>query len=142
VERFPSFYTDLNRNETGVVSIHAMSVLQATNAEIRRRAEHEERRRQERRSARLPVRRIDALIADLEELHLAGRKRVPETFDRRLEALAATLPASCAAELRSRITIVHLMDRLYAIQGCLLRRPPAPGRDNSDDGDQQLPRAS
>jgi len=121
-----------------------MSVLQATNAEIRRRAQAEQRRREQRRRAQLPVRRIDALIAELEELHLAGRKRVPETFDRRLEALNATLPADCRTELRSKITIVHLMDRLYAIQDCLFRRLSgrAAGGDNSAAEDHELPQAS
>jgi hypothetical protein len=97
-----------------------MSTLQATNADIRRRMQHERRLREERRLAALPIRTIDALLAELEELHLDGRKRVPETFDPRFEALMATLPSDCRLELRSRITIVHLMDRLYAIQDRLL----------------------
>ena len=121
-----------------------MSALEATNAEIRRRAQHEQRRREQRRLAQRPVRAIDALIAELEEMHLHGRKRVPETFDDRLEALNATLPADCRSdELRSRITIAHLMDRLYAIQDCLFRRLPgrSPG-DDSDDEDHQLRQAS
>ena len=122
-----------------------MSALEATNAEIRRRAQHEQRRREQRRLAQRPVRAIDALIAELEEMHLSGRKRVPETFDDRLEALNATLPEDCRSdELRSRITIAHLMDRLYAIQDCLFRRQagPRPAGDDSDDEDHQLPQAS
>jgi hypothetical protein len=122
-----------------------MSALEAANAEIRRRAQHEQRRREQRRLAQRPVRAIDALIAELEEMHLRGRKRVPETFDDRLEALNATLPEDCRSEeLRSRITIAHLMDRLYAIQDCLFRRQPgrAPAGDDSDEGDHELPQAS
>jgi hypothetical protein len=122
-----------------------MTALEAANAEIRRRAQVERRRREQRRRAELPVRRIDALIAELEELHLGGRKRVPETLDHRLEELNATLPEDCRSpDLRSKITIVHLMDRLYAIQDCLFRRQP--GRvdagDGSDDEDHELPQAS
>jgi len=122
-----------------------MSPLEATNAEIRRRLRSERRRREERRLAELPVRTIDALIAELEEMHLHGRKRVPESFEERLEALDATLPDECrGGELRSRITIAHLMDRLYSIQDCLFRR--LPGRDaagdGSDDEDHELPQAS
>ncbi|HXA27880.1 MAG TPA: hypothetical protein VN193_03945 [Candidatus Angelobacter sp.] len=122
-----------------------MTALEAANAEIRRRAQHEQRRREQRRQAQLPVRTIDALIAELEELHLRGRKRVPEDFDHRLEALNATLPEDCRSEeLRSKITIVHLMDRLYGIQDCLFRRQP--GRvqagDGSEDEDHELPQAS
>ena len=99
-----------------------MSPLQTTNDEIRRRFLQEERRREARRLANLPVRSIDLMLAELEEMHLAGRKRVPETFEPRLEALAGNLPAEYRPELRSRITIVHLMDRLYAIQDRLLSR--------------------
>jgi hypothetical protein len=116
-----------------------MSALETTNAEIRRRMQHEQRLREERRLAALPVRTIDALLAELEELHLDGRKRVPETFDRRLAGLVATLPADCRPELRSRITIVHLMDRLYAIQDCLLSRRAGRSPAGEDDF---LPQAS
>jgi hypothetical protein len=122
-----------------------MSALEATNAEIRRRDQHERRRREQRRQAELPVRAIDALISELEELHLSGRKRVPETFDERLDALTAALPPDCRdAELRSRITIAHLMDRLYAIQDRLFRRLPGRGGDGdgSDDDGHLLPQAS
>src|SRR5258708_18790905 len=99
-----------------------MSALEAANAEIRRRAQYEQRRRERRRLAELPVRTIDALIAELEELHLRGRKRVPESLDDRLEALSATLPENCRSDdLRSKITIAHLMDRLYALQDCPFR---------------------
>jgi hypothetical protein len=125
-----------------------MTALEAANAEIRRRARHEERRREQRRRAELPVRTIDALLAELEEMHLSGRKRVPESFDARLEALDATLPDDCRSdELRSRITIVHLMDRLYSIQDCLFRRLPGRrGRDGDGDGSDsashELPQAS
>ena len=120
-----------------------MSPLHSTNTEIRRRAQLEESRREARRRADLPMRSIDALLAELEELHLAGRKRVPETFDQRLESLTATLPDDCRTELRSRITIVHLMDQLYAIQDCLLSRR-AGGRRAPQGGDEDdvLPQAS
>ena len=116
-----------------------MSALEATNAEIRRRAQHEERRRAQRRLAQRPVRAIDALIAELEEMHLHGRKRVPETFDERLSELLEICPAAQAYGLRSRVTIVHLMDQLYEIQELLLEAKagiewPAP--------DGRLPEAS
>jgi hypothetical protein len=120
----------------------AMSPLQSTNAEIRRRMRHEERRRELRRRADLPVRAIDSMLAELEELHLAGRKRVPDTLDDRLERLSDAIPADCRRELRSRITIVHLMDRLYSIQDCLLSRRVARGRVELVAEDDVLPQAS
>jgi hypothetical protein len=120
-----------------------MTALQSTNTEIRRRMQLEERRREARRRADRPMRSIDALLAELEELHLTGRKRVPETFDTRLEGLIATLPRDCRTELRSRITIVHLMDQLYAIQDCLLSRRAGGRREpRAGDEDDFLPQAS
>ncbi len=119
-----------------------MSGLQSTNAEIRRRMQQEQRARERRRLADLPVRTIDTILAELEELHLQGRKRVPETYDARLDRLIASLPDECRLELRSRITIVHLMDRLYAIQDRLLSRRGAQRGHGEAGYDDFLPRAS
>jgi hypothetical protein len=119
-----------------------MSPLQSTNAEIRRRMQQEAQRREERRVAELPMRAVDRLLAELEQLHLDGRKRVPETFEARLVALNAALPAGLRAELRSRITIVHLMDKLYAIQDRLLSDRASRHDLVIEDEDSSLPRAS
>lgn len=110
-----------------------MSALQSTNDQIiagirRRRQEAAARRRAEQ-----PIRVIDVLLEELEELHLAGRKRVPDSFDLRLEKLNGTVPGELRQELRSRITIVHLMDRLYEMQDALLQRK-AGGLVEADEG--------
>lgn len=91
-----------------------------TNVAIRAGLRAEQRRREEQARALRPIRLIDRLVADLEEQHLSGRKRVPESFDERLAALLEICPAAQAYDLRSRITIVHLMDQLYEIQELLL----------------------
>ncbi|MEA2671861.1 MAG: hypothetical protein QOG45_2081 [Chloroflexota bacterium] len=83
-----------------------------------------------------PIRLIDGLIADLEELHLTERKRVPPSYEVRLVQLTAILPPEVRQELRSRVTIVHLMDRLYEIQGRLLARKATDRGDDSDGGDR------
>lgn len=120
-----------------------MSTLQTTNDQIitdvrRRRLEDAARRRAVR-----PIRVIDELLAELEELHLAGRKRVPDSLDDRLMALNAGLPEALRRELRSRITIVHLMDRLYEIQDALLQRKTGTAiDDDGPDGDKDFARAS
>ena len=121
-----------------------MSDLQTTNEEIRRRIQNERRRREQRRRAEQPIRAIDALLAELEQLHLDGRKRVPESFDARFAAMLTTLPADVRVELRSRVTIVHTMDRLYAIQDQLLARRTGERRRRYDlpDDDDFLPQAS
>lgn len=116
-----------------------MGGLESTNAEIiaglrRERARHEERDR-----LVAPIRVVDSLIADLEELHLAGRMRVPDAFVERLEALDAILPEGLRVEPRSRITIVHLMDELYEVQAALLVRKTGVRPDEDDVG---LSRAS
>lgn len=109
-----------------------MSNLDAANREILRHSTVQRRRELERRRVLAPIHAIDGLIAELEELHLLGRKRVPESWDRRLAELMATLPAAIGApEMRARITIVHLMDELYDIQDALLRQKA--GISDTDD---------
>jgi hypothetical protein len=118
-----------------------MSALRDTNEQIRAGQLAQQRRRAEQARALLPIRIVDALIAELEELHLAGRKRVPETFDARLAAFQTMCPQARGCDLRSRITIVHLMDQLYQIQEQLLETKA--GRSWGAGGDDRhLSRAS
>lgn len=97
-----------------------MSPLHETNQQIRDQLRRQRQQLAQRARQVRPIRVIDAIIADLEELNLAGRKRVPDGFDERLDALRAVCPEAAGRELRSRITIVHLMDQLYEIQELLL----------------------
>ena len=97
-----------------------MSPLRDTNLQIRAQLRAERDRRERQARALLPVRLIDAIIADLEELHLTGRKRVPDSLDAALARLQAICPPARDRELRSRITIVRLMDELYEVQELLL----------------------
>ncbi|MFN2569705.1 MAG: hypothetical protein ABR564_08925 [Candidatus Dormibacteria bacterium] len=84
---------------------------------LRQRAERRLRDR-DRRAIRL----IDATLNDLEELLLAGRKRVPDSFFWPLARVTAAVPAEFRQELPTGIGITRLMDRLYTIQEHLLRR--------------------
>jgi hypothetical protein len=119
-----------------------VSLLTDTNLEIRARLLAERRRRAEEARALLPMRLIDGLLADLEDQHLGGRKRVPESFDERLCQLQEACPAARAYELRSRITIVHLMDQLYEIQQLLLEAKAGAAWTDPSSGGQSLPEAS
>jgi hypothetical protein len=116
-----------------------MSVLENTNEQIIQSVRRQWRQRLERRREQRPIRVIDGLLADLEELHLAGRKRVPDSFGPRLVALNTILPEALRQELRSRITIVHLMDRLYEMQDSLLQRKGLPELEVIDDDDDAGP---
>src|SRR5258708_3087218 len=101
-----------------------MSVLRETNEQILAGIRHRWKSDAERRRMAEPIRLIDGLIADLEELHLTDRKRVPPSYEGQLMHLTDVLPPEVRQELRSRVTIVHLMDRLYEIQGRPLPRNP------------------
>lgn len=115
-----------------------MSALLATNQQIVDSLRTQAHRHALRHRERHPLRAIDALIADLEEMHLAGRKRVPDTLDGRLAAVAAVVPEGHRAELRTRITIAHLMDRLYEAQEALLHQRGLLDVED-DDGSRPAP---
>ena len=99
--------------------------------QINRDRRRQEEARTTRDLAMRPVRIIDMLISQLEDLHLEGKKRVPESFDSTLATLNSSLPDDLRQELKSRITIAHLMDRLYDIQDQLFARLVS--RDDLDD---------
>ena len=109
-----------------------MSALRETNEQILAGIRHRWKSDAERRRMAEPIRLIDGLIADLEELHLTDRKRVPPSYEGRLMRLFDVLPVDIRQELRSRVTIVHLMDRLYEIQGRLLARKATERGDDFD----------
>jgi len=97
-----------------------MGSLRSANAAIIEALVATERRRHAKAARRRPLVLIDRLVADLEELHLAGRKRVPRSYSPRLRVLVAALPASRSRELRTCITIEHLMDALFELRRSLL----------------------
>ncbi|GAC1338063.1 MAG: hypothetical protein NVSMB29_03300 [Candidatus Dormibacteria bacterium] len=119
-----------------------MSGLQNANEQIRAARARQSELEAARRRAQRPVRAIDELIASLEELHLEGRKRVPESFDRRFDELTELLPADLHRTLRSRITIAHLMDELYEIQHALLARISGSERLEDAEVDEDWSQAS
>jgi hypothetical protein len=119
-----------------------VSILADTNLQIRAELRAERRRQAAQARAMRPIRLIDAMLAELEEQHLAGRKRVPETFDARLAKLQEACPAARDVELRSRITIIHLMDQLYEIQELLLEAKAGIDWGHGDGAEQRLSEAS
>jgi hypothetical protein len=79
-------------------------------------------RRLERDRRRRPVLLIDELVEDLEVLHLMGRRRVPDAYRERVEALRAVLPADLRLDVRTGITITHLLDVLFDLRAILVPR--------------------
>jgi hypothetical protein len=79
---------------------------------------------------------VDAVLDDLEQLHLLDLHRVPASFATRLERLTASLPANVRSDLPTGIPIVGLMESLYSIQGKLMTRRSArtgdAGRGDAD----------
>jgi hypothetical protein len=65
---------------------------------------------------------IDALVEDLEILHLTGRRRVPDAYGERIDALRAVLPAHRRLNVRTGITITHLLDALFDLRAAMVRR--------------------
>ena len=86
-----------------------MSVLRETNEQILAGIRHRWKSDAERRRMAEPIRLIDGLIADLEELHLTDRKRVPPSYEGRLMHLTAVLPPEVRQELRDTgVTAVNV----------------------------------
>jgi hypothetical protein len=96
-------------------------LLAQTNATIRE-AERRQREARDRESRlRRPVRLIDQLLQELEELNLKGMKRVPMAYEPRLDeivGLVAPTPAVVdhLSNVKVKVAIPKLMDALYAIE--------------------------
>ena len=84
-------------------------------------AERQRRREAERRRA-MPVARLDAIVEDLETMHLRGGIKVSAEMIRRIEVFLQTLPEDCRHEFPLRTTITRVMDNLYVVQDRLLSR--------------------
>jgi hypothetical protein len=98
-----------------------MSSLAEVSHEIARSVEQQRRLRRRVIQERHRLSLVDALLSDLEELHLEGKRRVPLNYADRLASINDALPASVRRPLRAGVTIVHLMDDLFEIQDELLR---------------------
>ena len=84
-------------------------------------AERQRRRAEERRRA-MPVARLDAIIEDLETMHLRGGIKVSVEMIRRIGLFLESIPPDCRHEFPLRTTVTRVMDNLYQVQDCLLSR--------------------
>lgn len=91
------------------------------NDEIRAGAAESARRRQIEISTRRPYAYLDWLIVQLEEFHVAGKKRIPRAFEPRLYAVADLLPEGVEPPLVWRTLIRHVIDQVFDLQERLLQ---------------------
>ena len=111
-------------------------LLAQTNAYIRD-AERQHRDLKARQDQlRRPVQLIDRLLQELEELNLKGMKRVPVSYEPRLEEILGLIaPIQSSPDqlvnIKVKVGIPKLMDALFAVEEALFteRRGQA---DNSD----------
>ncbi|HEY0491922.1 MAG TPA: hypothetical protein VGD57_00450 [Candidatus Dormibacteraeota bacterium] len=96
-------------------------LLAQTNATIREAERRQREARNRESQIRRPVRLIDQLLQELEELNLKGMKRVPMAYEPRLDeivSLVASTPAVVdqLGNVKVKVAIPKLMDALYAIE--------------------------
>ncbi len=107
------------------------------------RAIHEADGQRRRRAAaerrlRRPIDMVDAILQELEEIHLRGGVKVPAATIARISRLLAELPAECRTDFPLRTTITRVMDNLYLVQDCLLSRKDGRRKQLQEvDGDDE-----
>src|SRR5437764_2296145 len=109
-------------------------LLAQTNAYIRD-AEREYRDHKARQDqVRRPIQLIDRLLQELEEMNLKGMKRVPVSYEPRLEEileLIGPLPSEAdhLANIKVKVGITKLMDALFAVEETLFTERHGPAVD-------------
>jgi len=107
-------------------------LLAQTNANIRdaERQSRDQKARQD--QGRRPIQLIDRLLQELEELNLKGAKRVPISYETRLEEILVLISPIGSmpdqlANIKVKVGISKLMDALFAVEEALFaeRRGPA-----------------
>lgn len=80
------------------------------------------RRAEEKRLLARPIAALDAIIEELERMHLRGGIKVTAVMITRIEQFLGELPADCLHEFPLRTTIARVMDNLYLVEDRLLSR--------------------
>ncbi|HEY9287821.1 MAG TPA: hypothetical protein VIT43_07345 [Candidatus Dormibacteraeota bacterium] len=99
-------------------------LLAQTNAYIRDAERQYRDRKAHQDQIRRPIGLIDRLLQELEEMNLKGMKRVPVSYEPRLEeilGLVGPMPsvASEMANIKVKVGIGKLMDALFALEEAL-----------------------
>jgi|GEM_PF-2580904 len=110
------------------------------NDEIRAGVAAAERRRQLEISTRRPFAYLDWLIVQLEEFHVAGKKRIPRAFEPHLYAVADLLPEGVEPPLIWRTLIRHVIDQVFDLQEQILQlRDPERARALAREDNREMP---
>src|SRR5205807_7194301 len=107
-------------------------LLAQTNAYIRDAERQHKDLKARQDQLRKPVQLIDRLLQELEELNLKGMKRVPMSYEPRLEEILALVNPigpmpDQVANIKVKVGITKLMDALFAVEEALFmeRRGPS-----------------
>ncbi len=112
-------------------------LLAQTNAYIRDAEQHQRDVKARQDRVRRPVQLIDRLLQELEEMNLKGMKRVPTSYELRLEEILALVSPIAAtpqlANIKVKVGIPKLMDALFAVEEALFAERRGPSLE--PDGD-------
>jgi len=112
-------------------------LLAQTNAYIRDAERHHRDVKARQDQVRRPVQLIDRLLQELEEMNLKGMKRVPTSYELRLEEILGLVspiaPMPQLANIKVKVGIPKLMDALFAVEEALFAERRGPSLE--PDGD-------
>src|SRR6195256_6826474 len=99
-------------------------LLAQTNAYIRDAERQSKDLKARQDQVRRPVQLIDRLLQELEEMNLKGMKRVPTSYEARLEEILILVSPIAAmpdqvANIKVKVGISKLMDALFAVEEAL-----------------------
>jgi hypothetical protein len=118
-------------------------LLAQTNAYIRDAEQQHRDLKARQDKVRRPIQLIDRLLQELEEMNLKGMKRVPTSYEPRLEEILVLVTPIRAmpdqvANIKVKVGIAKLMDALFAVEETLFaeRRgtPVEPDAESFDNG--------
>jgi hypothetical protein len=109
-------------------------LLAQTNAYIRDAERQHKDLKARQDQVRRPIQLIDRLLQELEELNLKGFKRVPMSYEPRLEEILRLVgPAPQLTEnlanIKVKVGITKLMDALFAVEEALFTERHGPSVD-------------
>jgi hypothetical protein len=112
-------------------------LLAQTNAYIRDAERHHRDVKARQDQVRRPVQLIDRLLQELEEMNLKGMKRVPTSYEPRLEEILTLVSRIGSmpqlANIKVKVGIPKLMDALFAVEEALFAERRGPSLEPEGD---------